>query len=93
MVFLSKNLDADETLNDLLLVVPIYGESQWERVKEYIRIYYESASNEELFKSSEGRLNRFVIYSIFARGFRTSGGGIKMHDLFACLIKFPMRAN
>ena len=48
-----QNLDVDKTLNDLL--VPIYGESQWEIAKESIGLLIELGANEELFnKSLEG---------------------------------------
>ena len=63
LVFLSKNLDVDVALNDLL--TPVYGEKHWEYVKDTIGKQSESMSNEkELYSSPEGDLNWYVMESL-----------------------------
>ena len=63
IVFLSKNLNVDVALNDLL--APVHGEKQWDIVKSSIGLQSESTCNEdELFSSPEGAVNWFVMESL-----------------------------
>ena len=56
IVFVSKNLNLDATLDELLS--PVYGERQWEVAKETIRTVSESGRDAaELFRSGEGGVN------------------------------------
>ena len=64
LVFLSKNLDTDAALDELL--GPTYGQKQWELSRATIGRQSESAINEgELFSSSqEGGVNWHVLESL-----------------------------
>ena len=63
IVFVSKNLNLDATLDEIL--APIYGERQWELAKESIGTNSESARNDaELFGSGDGDLNWSVMESL-----------------------------
>ena len=63
LVFLSKNLDIDATLDELL--GPTYGQKQWEVSKATIGHQSESIANEgELFSSMEGGVNWYVLESL-----------------------------
>ena len=63
LVFLSKNLDVDAALSDLL--APTYGEKQWDIVKDSLGKQSESMCNEgELYSSPEGTVNWFVMESL-----------------------------
>lgn len=56
IVFVSKNLNIDAALDDLLS--PVYGERQWDVAKETIGTISEFARDEaELFRSGEGGVN------------------------------------